>query len=242
MITQFFNRYQHDSWTPQPIPDALTTPIEKLRWIFAQDIGWIELDLDFNLSTWQEESKMADKYYVGHREEGGAHNKWRSCCIHGIEVDKTGVWNKYISRETDDVYKWTELAELTPSITAFWKQFPFEKLKRVRFMELGEHGWVAPHNDSPPGIPKEKLSLIDHIVPVNIALVHPDGCDMVLKKFGAIPWKPGKAFIVNITNDHAVLNRTDQRRVHMIGHGVIGNKIEQFANLIIRSYNKQCKM
>jgi hypothetical protein len=62
---------------------------------------------------------------------------------------------------------------------------------------------------------------------------------MHLDNYGKVPWKPGKAFIVNITDTHRVVNNSSLPRMHMIAHCIIGNRKKEFANLVVRSYNKQ---
>lgn len=216
----------------KPIPHSLT-PEETVNWILRSGFGWIELDVTIDLPSWKLESKECLEHLVIHRE-GDNHQGWRSCCIHGIGVDKTGIWNKYCDAEPS--YHWTELSDRTPTITEFWKSLPFEKFARVRFMEVDAHGFVAPHRDFTV---TETMDVFNSIIPINIAIVHPDNCSMVLEGVGTVPWQEGKVFLVNISHVHSVVNNSDQPRLHMIGHGIPGNKKEQFIELIIRSYRKQ---
>jgi hypothetical protein len=62
---------------------------------------------------------------------------------------------------------------------------------------------------------------------------------MTLKGHGVVPWKNGNIKLVNITNDHSVINFSDKPRMHMIGHGYVGNKLNEFTKLIAASYRKQ---
>jgi hypothetical protein len=206
--------------------------------ILRKPIGWIELDLDFNLAQWKEEARLAKDYLVPHRE-GGGHDGWKSCCIHGIEIDKTGHWNCYSETEKNIVYKWTDLSKLTPTITKFWKEFPTENFARLRFMEVAPGGHIAPHNDSPNGVSNTDFDMMDHMIPINVAIVHPEDCYMTLEGYGKVPFVEGKALIVNITNTHSVVNNSSSPRMHMIAHCIIGNKKKEFAELVVRSYNKQ---
>ena len=171
---------------------------------------------------------------VPHRA-GGGHIGWRSCCIHGISVEHTGT-------DLDaplESYHWTELSMLTPTITNFWKSIPAERFARLRFMELAPGGHIAPHNDSPNGVSNTDFDMMDHIIPINVAIIHPDDCYMTLNGHGTVPFSEGKAIIVNITNTHSVVNNSAGPRMHMIAHCVIGNKKKEFAELVVRSYNKQ---
>jgi hypothetical protein len=62
---------------------------------------------------------------------------------------------------------------------------------------------------------------------------------MVLEGHGVVPFKEGKAFIVNIRNYHSVINFSNQSRVHVIGHSYgYGSKLIEFAELVVRSYEK----
>ena len=201
--------------------------IEYVTNLFKKNIPWIELDLQIDQPKWLEEGLRADSYLVEHRE-GGGHKGWRSCCIHGLGITKTGT---DMTAPIDD-YHWTELANLTPTIKQFWMDFPFEHLLRVRFMSLDAGGHVALHNDDPGPVD----NLLDEILPINIAITHPEGCYMELPKFGRVPFAPGKLFLVNITNDHMVVNSSNERRLHMIGHGYVGNRKREFCDLIARSY------
>lgn len=231
----FYEENKGKTFSLPEIPDTLSTNKEITDWIFSQNIPYIELDITFDLESWKKESEDAEESYVTHRETQ-AHKGWKSCCIHGIDVDKTGVWQCYTDSEPE--YKWTTLSETTPTIKKFWTEFPFEKLARVRFMKLEGQGWVAPHNDSPPGFNKD-FKLIDHLLPINIAITHPADCYMTFKNFGIIPWQEGNVKLMNITNDHSVINHSNKDRIHLIAHGLVGNRIEEFRSLIVRSYKKQ---
>jgi hypothetical protein len=233
--TDFYQENFHHAHSLPEIPKSLNTDLEITEWIFTQNIPFIELDLNFDVDQWQKESLLAEKYYVNHRESQ-PHQGWKSCCIHGINIDKTSVWQSYTDIEPE--YQWTELSTLTPAITDFCKKLPLEKFARIRFMKLEAEGWIAPHNDSPPGYGKD-FKLIDHLVPINIAIDHPIDCHMTLKNHGIVPWKNGNVKIVNLTNDHSVINFSKSNRIHLIAHGWIGNKINEFSKLIVRSYRKQ---
>lgn len=212
--------------------------IDQATEILRKPIGWIELDIEFDLNVWQQEAAQAQPFLVEHRE-GDGHEGWRSCCLHGIDWDKTGHWSRYDNVESDLIYRWTKVSHLTPCITEFWKAFPTERFARLRFMELAAGGHIAAHNDSPGGVKNTEFDMMDHMIPINVAITHPKDCNMQLEGHGTVPFSPGKAFIVNITNTHSVINHSDQPRMHMIAHCVIGDKKKEFAELVVRSYNKQ---
>jgi hypothetical protein len=216
----------------KPIPDNLT-PEEIVNWIFRSGFGWLELDVSIELDTWKKESQECLEHLVLHRE-GENHDGWRSCCIHGISIEKTGIWNRYESVEPE--YNWTELSSRTPNITKFWQSLPFERFARVRFMEVKAKGFVGAHCDFTV---TDDMDVFNNIIPINIAITHPKGCDMILENIGTVPWQEGKIFLVNISHTHSVVNNSNEPRLHVIGHCIPGNKKQQFIELIIRSYRKQ---
>jgi Aspartyl/Asparaginyl beta-hydroxylase len=241
-VTSDFYYANKDCQYAPPMPPRGLNALETARWVMNNpEFAWLELDLDINADMWRHEAEAAKPYYVAHRE--GESSGWDSCCVHGIRTDATQTWCEYVSEETDDTYKWTELSELTPTITRFWKQYPAEKFKRVRFMRVQPGGWIAPHSDAPgsgyePGEPVD-YDPLERGCPINIAVVHPLHCDMVLEGFGIVPFKPGRAYLINIRHRHAVINFTSKERIHMIGFGVYGNRKQEFAELITRSYWRQ---
>jgi hypothetical protein len=50
------------------IPNELLTDEEIAIWVFKQDIPYIELDIQFDVSQWLAESKLAEPYLVNHRQ------------------------------------------------------------------------------------------------------------------------------------------------------------------------------
>jgi len=212
--------------------------IEQARKILRKPIGWIQLDTDFCLDAWQNETELITRNLVNHRE-GDGHKGWSSCCIHGLSSEKTGHWSQYYKVEPDiEQYKWTELAKKVPNISNFWKNFPVEKYARIRFMQLAPNGYISPHNDAPRGMKNTDFDMMDHIMPVNLAIFHPEDCEMLLENYGVVPWKEGRAFIINITDTHRVINNSKYPRMHMIAHCFIGNKKQEFSNMIVNSYKK----
>jgi hypothetical protein len=201
------------------------------------NFGWLELDIQFDLNAWKSETAAAR--YVDHR--GDTHPGWNSCCIHGIDVDKTGAWSNYgYTKEEDVPYKWTSVSEQTPNIKTFWEKFPYERYRRIRFMALEPGGRISPHSDAPGRLPGENnLDMLDFGVPINVAVVHPENCHMTLEGHGTVPFEEGKAFIINIRNVHSVVNNSDVRRIHLISHGIPGARKDQFVELVARSYRKQ---
>lgn len=208
------------------------------RLLNYSNFGWLELDIEFDLDVWKRETSAAQ--FVDHR--GDEHPGWNSACIHGIDVDKTGAWTNYgdWKDEGEVPYKWTSISEHTPSIKSFWEQFPYERYRRIRFMQLEPGGRISPHSDAPGKLPGEQeLDMLEFGVPINIAIIHPDNCYMTLEGHGTIPFKEGKAFIINIRNVHSFVNNSNKSRIHLIAHGIPGKRKDEFVDLIARSYRKQ---
>ena len=216
----------------------MNTDYEITDWLLNKsNFGWLELDIEFDLDAWKKETAAAQ--FVDHR--GSEHPGWNSSCIHGIDVDKTGAWTNYgYTREEDVPYQWTSISQHTPSIKRFWEQFPYERYRRIRFMELEPGGKISPHSDAPGRLPGEQdLDMLEFGVPINVAIMHPEDCHMTLEGHGTVPFQEGKAFIINIRNVHSFVNNSSSSRIHLIAHGVPGNRKEEFVELIARSYRKQ---
>lgn len=215
------------------------TDYEIADWLLNKsDFGWLELDIQFDLNAWKKETSAAQ--FFDHR--GSEHPGWNSSCIHGIDVDKTGAWTNYgdWTDESEVPYKWTSISEHTPNIKSFWEEFPYESYRRIRFMQLEPGGRISPHSDAPGRLPgEENLDMLEFGVPINIAIIHPDECYMTLEGHGTVPFKEGKAFIINIRNVHSFVNNSNKPRIHLIAHGIQGSRKNDFVKLIARSYRKQ---
>lgn len=238
---EFYQKNKDCTWQLETAP--VGTNLEIASWLLNDsNFGWLELDIEVNLAGFQREAMNAAPYFVPHREDDN-NNGWNSTCIHGIDTHCTGAWTNYgYTDETDVPYKWTGLSYRTPSIKSFWKHtFPADNYRRIRFMELKPDSAITPHSDMPGRLPGEdNFNALDFGVPVNIAVIHPEDCHMVLEGYGTVPFKEGKAFIINIRHYHTVLNFSNKPRVHVIGHPFgYGLNKEEFAELITRSYNKQ---
>lgn len=195
-------------------------------------LGWLELDMDFTPYTDSAELKKIDQYYVPHRSTE-SHKGWSSCCLHGLDIDKTGVAKEYgYKDEINAPYHWTSLTRLAPKAEKFWKEFPAEKFTRIRFMKLDPKGKIDWHNDCPTQMPKD---ISQTVIPINIAIIHPTECYMEIENHGKVPFKNGKVFLVNILKNHTVINNSVEARIHMIGTVYIGNKRQKFNELIEKS-------
>jgi hypothetical protein len=236
----FYNQNKDCTWLMDPLPPG--SILEQASWILNKsNFGWIELDIKIDTAGWQVEASTINPWLVPHREDNNS--GWNSACIHGIDVQYTGAWTNYGYTLEDTVpYHWTTLADNNPLVKRFWKhQFPSVRYRRIRWMELEAESAITPHSDMPGRLPgEENFNALEFGVPINVAVIHPDNCYMVLEGCGTVPFKEGKVFIVNIRKYHSVINFSKTARVHVIGHSYgYGTKLEEFAELVVRSYNKQ---
>jgi hypothetical protein len=239
---KFFQDNSNKKYTPPELPKNLSV-IESARWIMNNDnFAYLKLDLKINPIQWSYELGRAEPYYVHHRESNS--EGWMACCLHGIRTDTTLNWPEYVEEEKDGIYNWTEIEDKVPIISSFWKyRVPHEKYKRVRFMKLEPQGYIEPHSDAPGSgyIPGETVDYdpLEQGFPINVAVSHPDSCYMTLENFGTIPFQEGDVYLINIRHKHSVWNTSDKERIHMIGFIVPGNKKQEVAELIVRSYLQQ---
>lgn len=200
--------------------------------IIEQKLPWLELDIEIPYKTMYIEALGVDNYFVNHRDgeelSGMKHKGWSSVCLHGIEWNKTNHYTAYGYKSNEETpYKWTEIADKCPTITNWFKNvFPMETYYRVRIMKLSAGGFIVPHKD----METNRLS------PINIALNHPDNCIFKMKKHGQVPFKEGKVILLDVGNEHAVWNKSNTDRYHLIVHGI---PTKEYKELVERSYEKQ---
>jgi hypothetical protein len=239
----FIELHKNKNWR-FPTPPKNLSPIELTEWLFHQDdIGWLKLDVNIDLPKWQEESKIAEKFYVDHRGSknysGSEHKGWKSCCMHGISVTRTEA----VEDANQHLFHWTELSKLVPTISSFWREsFPVEYYRRLRFMCLDPSGYIGVHNDLPTVSKFKNLKELDPLrntISVNVAVIHPSNCDFVIENFGTIPISQSEFYIINNTKNHCVVNDGDFSRIHVIAECVVGNRINDFSELIYKSFKKE---
>lgn len=209
--------------------------ISQARNILRSGIPWLELDIPFNVDVWKQQALEAEPFYQEYRDSDS--DKWSSCCLHGLDIDKIYTADRYGHNEYSAPYTYTELAYRTPVITDFWKnQFPSERYSRIRFMKIEAGGHINWHNDG--AIPLD-IDPLTSILPVNLAITHPSHCEMEIEGHGVVPWKEGKIIMINISKNHAVFNRSSKPRIHMIANLILGNRTKEFCDMLVRCYNKQ---
>lgn len=208
--------------------------LDKARKILRSGIPWLELDVEFNVDVWKQQALEAEPYYQEYRDSYG--DKWSSCCLHGLGVDKTYTADTYGYNEYHAPYSYTDLAYKCPVITDFWKNyFPAERYTRIRFMKLAAGGSINWHTD---GKLPDDIDPLLSILPINLAIIHPNNCEMVVGD-KSVPWHEGKIMMINISERHAVFNRSSKDRIHMIANVILGNRTKEFCDMLVRCYNTQ---
>lgn len=227
----FYHSNRQNIWSLPKLPNNLTLE-DTANWILNQPIGWLKLNLQFELDKWKTECLNLGNVFVEHRDSES--KGWKSCCIHGLGPNLTETSPNYgYPNELTAPYHWTELAKLTPTITEFFKNIPCQQFKRIRIMLLEPGGYIAPHLDY------NKTSDIDFLsygVPLNIAVIHPKECFMTFEKFGELPFSEGQCYIPNITYKHSFINLSNEPRIHIIADLIVGNQRQKFSQLVIDSY------
>lgn len=185
----------------------------------------------FDNQPWKQmhnEAESLIEHFYPHREDYG--NGWKSLTLHGVDDDSQSL-DSYGDRK--DVIKqlhWTWVADRCPETKKFLTEvWPAEYLNRVRFMLVEPGGYILPHQDRPDD--QKRLSVC------NISLNNPDGCEFVFKDHGIVPFEDnGSAFLMDISNVHAVWNRSDTPRIHMIIHFEIGRRLRDFFYVLRSSF------
>lgn len=218
------------------------------KWLLEDNFNnwaYLELDVDIDLPTWQKELDNLADDFVGHPDQT-FQLLYESCTLHGISSRHTMDYSNYLDPNLDPFptelemnYIWTELCEKCPTITNFWKkEFPIETWLRVRFLKVRAGGYIGVHRDMT--LEQSKYwNPLDLGLAVNMSITHPEGCETWFDGFGKVPWKPGKFFLHNVSKIHWVRNFTLEDRVHMIPMGIVGNRLDEFCELVVRSYLRQ---
>lgn len=196
------------------------------EWICKNSgLPWLKLDIAVPVEDIHNEILAIKPYLVAHRTNYNEHMDWSSFCIHGKAFDATRE-NEYYNDNRPHV--WTnEALEYMPKTVEFFKNiWPNNGYSRLRVMELAPGGIISIHRDNPlPGA----------LHPVNIAITQPKLCNFYMEKFGVVPFETGSSFLLNISNRHTVINKSNEYRYHIIVHHL---SIKDLDSLVLKSYNK----
>lgn len=210
------------------------------KWLITESSWpWFRLSV-FDNQPWKEmyaEAETLLNEFKSHREDTYGVG-WKSLTLHGLN-DDTQSLDQYGSSREETLKKlhWTWVADRCPVTKKFLTDvWPAEFLNRVRFMLLEPGGYILPHQDRPDD--QKRLSVC------NISLNMPHGCEMVMKNQGTVPFDDsGSAFLMDISNVHAVVNNSNTPRIHMIIHYEIGRRLRDMFYVLRSSYytNRESK-
>ena len=159
------------------------------------------LDVKYLAVKHRAEESISEKFFYGH-------SGWTSLVIYGKHSTATS--------DNEKPFAWTDIANLCP-ITKSWIDETFvidESTNRIRFMNLDPGGYILPHVDRT----EKKFS------EVNVAIKQPSGCVFRFTHYGTVPFQDGSANLVDISNQHMVVNNSTEPRLHIIAHARLRNK------------------
>ena len=187
-------------------------------------LPWLHLDISVPYRTILSEIKNIESLLIDHRDDYGEHYGWKSFCIHGKSYDATREENYYNDNRP---YVWTAEAQtgMPQTLDYFANTWPGSQFQRIRVMLLEPGGYISIHQDSN----------ISKLTAINIAITQPDKCKFVMARHGVVPFEQGRAFWLDLSNQHIVINNSDQPRWHIIVHQSFD---DNFQNMVVNSYKK----
>lgn len=201
-LTAFINENEKKVWTPSAMPPNL----------WNSNWPWAPVFKDIDIDAVNKELDRLQYYFVPHRDKDKinsyGHEGWAGLTLHGLDYDKTENFDRY-GHNDESAYRWTEVCEYCPYIVNLIKSFPYSRFGRVRIMQLAPGGYIMPHVDGPGRI----------FGPLNFALTQPEGCRFIFKDYGVVPFKVGRGFLLDIGQEHIVVNESNEYRYHIIIHG-----------------------
>ena len=176
--------------------------------------AYYPIKYNFDTDLLLNECRAVDDLYFNHRSQdkksGYGHTGWQSLTLHGIDKHKTEHYTNYGFTNLNDAnYHWTDACERVPNLYKFLSSLPFKVFDRVRIMRLAPGGYIMPHNDGPGRI----------FSPLNIAINNPENCHFIFKDQGIVPYIAGTGFVINVAQEHIVVNFSNEARYHIIVHG-----------------------
>ncbi len=199
--------------------------------IIRSGLPWLRLDLPFDAAAMLSEVRALDSRFVTHRASTG--RGWSSICLHGLGEGMTQSAKKYgYADDLNAPLDWTKAADECPAIRAFLQSIPVRRFHRVRIMKLAAAGYILPHSDTS----------CSKLEPINVALNQPPGCFLKMERHGIVPFEPGTAFLLDVSNRHAAVNLSDEDRYHLIIHSTfLDDGDTRWNSLISRSVMKYRK-
>lgn len=209
----FFKRNEHLKKDYKGVdPLDLKTPEHPTNIIDDTYMPWIQVPLNVPWKDIYEEANhlLYTSCYTLHRPNSSG---WLSLAVHGMSSVHTNVPSDYNLPDSaeEDLSDWTDIAKFCPRTVEWMKdEMLYDTFSRVRFMALLPGGWLGAHRDRPT---------TKGMGATNVAINNPDGCALVMEEWGTMPFEPGTVFKINTGYEHAVWNRSEEPRIHMIFDG-----------------------
>lgn len=196
--------------------DSFLKYVPNEKWIKQSSrLPWLKLNLEVPADNMLAEAAAVYPLAVLHRNNDSfahySNQGWKSLSLFGENATTT--------THTEGPKSWTEIAPLCPHTVEFVKKYweINETTGRIRFMWLEPGGYILPHSDrTHPGFYE-----------TNVAISQPENCTFRFLDYGTVPFTPGSAFLVDISNKHFVANNSTQMRLHFIVHANLKPKIIQ---------------
>jgi hypothetical protein len=181
-------------------------------------IPWLKLALEVPYTDILTEIKDNVELLVDHRDDYGEHQGWKSFCIHGKSLTQTQHC------DDDRPFVWIpEIVKRMPATVKYFKSWNLD-FCRLRVMALEPGGFISVHQDNNTSF----------LGPINVAITQPTECEFVMEGWGAVPFQPGTALMLDISNRHAVVNNSKETRYHIIAH--YDNLPDSFKKIVKESY------
>ena len=191
----------------------------------SSGLPWLPLEFTIPHQEILEEIKKVESLLVSHRYDHSESQGWSSFCIHGKDADATREDAYYNDNRP---YQWTDQAitYMPATVNYFKNVWPGSDYERVRVMRLQPGGHIALHQDGKtPGL---------H--PINIAITQPNNCGFVMEHHGCVPFTPGQALWLDISNKHTLFNDSQEDRWHIIVHQTFEDP--KFREIVVNSYKR----
>jgi hypothetical protein len=218
-VTNSFVRHQA-KLTQQHIPNPGAT----VDWVLNKsNLGYLPLDIELPWQVIRKEALAVVPEMIAYPATDYDSHGWVNFGIYTRGADDLGDHDRTVIEHNDS---WTDQArKLMPrTVEYFSTQWPHQQFHKIRLLGLYPKGVIGLHSDDCNGLHN-----------INIAIDHPDSCDFVVENSGVIPFENGRAFLVNVGRKHAVINNSNQLRIHLV---VYQDNNDAFDNLVLQSYNK----
>lgn len=208
----------------KPQPTEIDPTAHNIK--YNSGLGYLPLSIDIPIDIIRSEALAVVPYMIDLTPGDYDSHGWSNFSMFGVPLEDQGDWGH---DRADSSMAWTpEALELMPRTVEYFDQvWPHKRFWRMRLLGLKPGGVIGVHNDHCAGMEN-----------INIGIDHPDQCEFYLEGSGRIPFANGKCFALDAGRRHAVINNSDQLRLHLVIHQTDN---EQFEKLIVDSYKDYTK-